>query len=92
MVFPYHNPAVNHAYYRPPPQLLALTALPKLTSLSVSPDDNPVVSHAHFRSLAIVALPALRTLNSAPVTAEEKASARERGRASAPKLIDHASN
>ena len=44
----------------------------QLAVLNVSANDNLVVSHPRFRSLAIFSLPALLTLNDEPVTAAER--------------------
>lgn len=56
-----------------PAQLLALRVLPQLKRLTVSDADNPAVHSTHFRSLVVVALPALETLNGQQVTDAERA-------------------
>ena len=52
-----------------------LGALPRLSVVEVAADDNPLVGHPHFRSLAIAALPGLRELNGTPVSDGERAGA-----------------
>lgn len=55
-----------------PSEVLALRVLPELRSLRIESADNPFVDSAHFRSVAISALPELVSLNGTTVTVAER--------------------